>query len=66
MNWLFEDDICWCYNSSDAAVGVEPCRNKRCFRHLANRVKDSERDIFTIAIFKGTKDCPYFNKEEEE
>lgn len=60
MSWLFEDDICWCYNSQ--LVDELGCNKVECFRHMSNR--KNKKGIFTCSYLKDTPDCPY-NKTEE-
>ena len=65
MSW-FDNDICWCYNSSPEYKDGEEmkCNYTDCFRHLSNRRKQSAPDIFTCSFLKGTEYCPH--KEEGE
>lgn len=60
MSWLFEDDICWCYNSQ--LVGELGCNKTKCFRHMSNR--RNKEGIFTCSYFKDTPECPYDEVEE--
>lgn len=56
---LFDDDICWCSDS-------DRCDKFECFRHMTNRMHQSELGVFTSASLMGTRDCPYFEEEKEE
>lgn len=58
MNWLFDDDICWCANSDE-------CENVECFRHMSHRKPQHQPDIFTCGALKGTPDCPYYKEKEK-
>lgn len=49
---FIHNDISWCYDSKD-------CEHKDCFRHLSNRIKENEPDIFTMSSFKNTEFCEY-------
>ena len=62
MMGFFDDDICWCANST--LEGENGCDLTKCFRHMANRKPQPQPDIFTCASLKGTDSCPY-NEERE-
>ena len=57
MYLMWDDDICWCADSTDK------CLNTECFRHLAN--KSDETRIFTCSHLIGTEYCP-MSKEGED
>lgn len=59
MSWLFDDDICWCADSWY-------CKYTQCFRHMSHRKAQPEPDVFTLAAFMGTPDCPYIDKWEDK
>lgn len=48
--WI-HNDITWCANSAE-------CENTKCFRHTSNQIKEKGRNIYSIAFFKGSVDCP--------
>lgn len=66
MNWLFDDDICWCANS--AFKDKNRCDNTECFRHLSHRRRNpyTTTDIFTQGTLKGTPSCPYYKEKAEK
>lgn len=61
MGW-FDDDICWCANST--LEGENGCSKVECFRHMSNRKPQPQPDIFTCGALKDTPDCPYYFKEK--
>lgn len=62
---MFDDDICWCYNSQEEEGSN--CEQKNCFRHLSNRKKpESGPDIFTVSCLKGTIYCPYCKENKND
>ena len=58
---FFNDDICWCANSSTDCEDY--CDKTECFRHFHNRIPQSEPDVFTTSYLKGTEICPYTGEE---
>ena len=64
---FFNDDISWCYNSVEENKETKIyCNKTKCFRHISNYKPQSFPAIFTVAAFKGTIDCPYFEEGEIE
>lgn len=59
---FFNDDICWCANSSVDCNDY--CNKIECFRHFHNRIHQPAPDIFTTAYLKDTEVCPYLGEKD--
>jgi len=58
LDWIL-DDITWCGDS-------EHCSIIKCFRHFSNRRPQPSPDVYSIAFFQKTPDCPYYESEKEK
>ena len=50
---FIHNDITWCADSCK-------CKNRDCYRHIANRIIEEGPNIYTAASFNGTEYCPSY------